>query len=197
MMFIKINFVNRLELVRDSLSILLPPLKCNNSCMGRPKVWSTSIAPGSHTGTSKWLVPLHFATGPLLMFNRRTSSFPTMAVLTPSLQILDLLPWPREYGMTNGLEGGGLLLVWVGDLPGMQPGSWLSAIFMHIFSRSLQVRSHSSVFQTRQLGTMYINGGAQPNQRTPRPSGFLIHCGDSPSAAGMMRWNCDRWLGKL
>lgn len=45
MEYVKRNHVNRLELARDSLSLPSPSLKCDSSCTGQPRVWSTSTAP--------------------------------------------------------------------------------------------------------------------------------------------------------
>ena len=53
--FTKKNHTNRLELVRGSAFYAVPPLKCYNSCTGRPRVWSTSMRLVSPTGTSKGL----------------------------------------------------------------------------------------------------------------------------------------------
>ena len=54
-------------------------------------------------------------------------------------------------------------------------------------SRSSRVKCHSVVFGNLRWRIMSFVARAQPNQRTPWPSGFLIRCGFSLKAAGMVR----------
>ena len=52
MEFMRNNYANRLELVRD-FTFSLPPLKRNNGCTGRHRAWSTSMVPVSHMETTE------------------------------------------------------------------------------------------------------------------------------------------------
>jgi len=65
------------------------------------------------------------------------------------------------------------------------------------FPRFSLLDSHSMKFGNRRWRTMYFGARAQPNQRTPRSSGFLIRRGVSSNAAGIVQWSRDQWLGKL
>ena len=53
-------------------------------------------------------------------------------------------------------------------------------------SRSLRVKSRSAVFGKRSWEFPRFKGCAQPNQRMPQQSGFLIRCGVLSNVAGMV-----------
>lgn len=53
------------------------------------------------------------------------------------------------------------------------------------------------VFDKRSWGTLLFKECARTNQRVHRPSDFLIFCGVSSNAAGMVTLHCDQRSGRL
>ena len=51
--------------------------------------------------------------------------------------------------------------------------------------RSSQAKPRSAMFNKRSWDSLWLKGCDRPNQETPQPSGFPIHCGVSSNAAGM------------
>ena len=105
---------------------------------------------------------------------------------------------PSKFGMTNVMAtpeadvyAFGMVIFQVGEQDhGHHP-------FFIILSRFSRVKLHSVAFGRRSWDTGWLKGNVRPNQRMPRPSGSLIHCGASSNAAGTATRDCDQGLQRL